>query len=407
MPDNKTPGHLYGRFFLICRFVLFLTVTSPVLAGTLEQAKRLHERLTGISPSATTLAAMKTHLDNGEGQSAANLAMEHRAFYEVTLKTLASPWTNEEQSVYTPLNDYSATVIGLVRDDEDFRQILYGDVIYTGSGAGIPAYSNNNNNHYQKLDELGINLKDNLQKQTQSAVTGLPAAATAGIITSRAAAKAFFKDGTNRAMLRFTLINHLCTDLEGLKDSTRAPDRIRQDVTRSPGGDSRIFLNNCAGCHTGMDPLAQAFAYYNWEYNSDTDPNGEAGHLDYNTATDPATGTRVQAKYLINQNNFKPGFITLNDNWSNYWRAGKNALLGWDSNLPGQGQGVKSMGRELANSHTFAQCQVKNIFKAVCLRPISSQADSSQVDTTTSNFISSGYQLKRVFADIGLYCMGD
>ena len=47
-------------------------------------------------------------------------------------------------------------------------------------------------------------------------------------------------------------------------DTTRPPDRIRQDVARSPGGDSRLFLNNCVGCHSGMDPMAQAFAYYNF-----------------------------------------------------------------------------------------------------------------------------------------------
>ena len=80
--------------------------------------------------------------------------------------------------------------------------------------------------------------------------TGLPPDATAGVLTSRAAAQAFFVAGTNRAMFRFTLMNHLCNDLEQLNDTTRAPDRIRQDVSRSPGGDSRIFLNSCVGCHS-------------------------------------------------------------------------------------------------------------------------------------------------------------
>ena len=49
---------------------------------------------------------------------------------------------------------------------------------------------------------------------TQSAVYGLPAAATAGIMTTRAGASAFFIAGTNRAMFRFTMINHLCHDME-------------------------------------------------------------------------------------------------------------------------------------------------------------------------------------------------
>jgi len=39
----------------------------------------------------------------------------------------------------------------------------------------------------------------------------------------------------------------------------------RQDVSRSPGGDSRLFLNNCIACHSGMDPMTQAFAYYDYD----------------------------------------------------------------------------------------------------------------------------------------------
>ncbi len=65
-------------------------------------------------------------------------------------------------------------------------------------------------------------------------------------------------------MFRFTLIAQLCNDMQTVEDITRPPDRIRQDVSRSPGGDSRVFLNSCIGCHSGMDPMAQAFAYYNF-----------------------------------------------------------------------------------------------------------------------------------------------
>ncbi len=83
-------------------------------------------------------------------------------------------------------------------------------------------------------------------------------------MTTRGAASAFFVNGTNRAMFRFTMMNHLCNDLQTVMDITRPPDRIRQDVTRSPGGVSTLFLTNCIGCHSGMDPMAQAFAYYNF-----------------------------------------------------------------------------------------------------------------------------------------------
>ena len=51
-------------------------------------------------------------------------------FYNITLKNYVAPWTNEEQTVFTRLNDYTATVIGVVRDGYDFRRILYDDIIY-------------------------------------------------------------------------------------------------------------------------------------------------------------------------------------------------------------------------------------------------------------------------------------
>jgi hypothetical protein len=298
----------------------------------------------------------------------------------------------------------------MIRDDLDFRQVLYGDILYVGAGnLGLPAYSMSNNAHYQALEDQGINLKANLARTTQSSVMGLPAESTAGVMTTRAAAKAFFYAGTNRAMFRFTLLNHLCTDLEPVKDISRPPDRIRQDVSRSPGGDSRIFLNNCIGCHSGMDPMAQAFAYYNYEYDRNADPDGINGRLAYNGAgtSDPDTGSRVQGKYLINADNFKSGYVTTDDRWNNYWRSGPNALLGWDAGLSGSGTGAKSLGQELAGSDAFARCQVKKVFKTVCLRQPTDSNDFTKVDEMVASFKSSNYKMKQIFAEAGAYCMGD
>ena len=379
-------------------------------AGSLEQAKQLHDRIAGVAASEATLLSMAALLDDGKPIEAAYLAMETPAFYSTTLKLFATPWTNIDQDIFAPLNDYSATVIGAVRDDVDFREILQADMVYVGNNSlNLPAYNRNNNDHYQALEDQFIDLKEGLERTTQSSLNGLPSSATAGVLTSRAAAKEFFYLGTNRAMFRFTLMNHLCTDLEPLKDNTRPTDRIRQDVSRSPGGDSRLFINNCSSCHSGMDPLAQAFAYYQYEFNLEQDPTGENGAIAYNTSgqTDPDTGTRVQGKYHINSTSFPYGFVTPNDDWQNYWREGPNQKLGWDSGLPGQGSGAKSLGQELANSHAFAQCQVKKVFKSVCLRDAESQADIAQISATTASFKQNAYQLKRVFAEVGNYCMGE
>ena len=327
-PQHDRGGNVTARLGLKTSLaVLTCLLTLNSLAGPREQAKRLHERLAGVPPTETVLDAMTNDISSGNPIDAANRAIETDTFYSVSLKNWITPWTNEEMTVFAPLNDYTATVIGVIRDELDFREILSGDILYVGdSNLGLPGYSNTNNSHYEALEDQRLSLRTNLVSTTQSQVTGLPTEATAGIMTTRAAARAFFSAGTNRAMFRFTLMNHMCTDLEPLMDSSRSPDRIRQDVSRSPGGDSRIFLNNCIACHAGMDPLAQAFAYYEYQYDSNNDPSGANGQITYNSVgqTDPVSGTRVTQKHLINSDTFPTGFITPDDQWTNYWLTRKH-----------------------------------------------------------------------------------
>ncbi|HET9694598.1 MAG TPA: hypothetical protein VFP48_09435, partial [Steroidobacteraceae bacterium] len=346
-----------------------------------------------VPPTEAVLTSMASDVAAGRAADAAYTAMQHRAFYDVTLKNFAMPWTNRDQSVFAPLNDYVATVIGMVRDDVAFDRVLYDDILYVGrSGLGVPGVSAAGNEHYAALESQHVNLKNDLVQATQSSVYGLPAEATAGVMTTRAAAQAFFVAGTNRAMFRYTLLNHLCTDLEQVQDPTRPPDRIRQDVSRSPGGDSRVFLNNCIACHSGMDPMTQAFAYYDYDE--------AGGRMVY-------TAGVVRPKYFNNKETFPAGFATPDDAWDNYWRQGRNSLLGWDGSLPGKGAGAKSLGRELARSDAFATCQVQKVFRAVCLRPPSDAADRARVQAMATEFKSGGYRLKQVFAGAATYCMGD
>jgi hypothetical protein len=382
--------------------VLATVLSANALAADTQrrQAKRIHDRLTGVAPSEAVLDAMEQAIINSGGVAAAQLAMDPAQnplafnFYNVTLKNFVSPWTNEEQSAFVPLNDYSATVIGMIRDDVPFNQVLSADLLYTGAPGlpGVAAYSPANNDHYRDLEDLHYDLSDPsvLQSNVQSNLNGIPATATAGVVTSRAAAEAFFIAGTNRAMFRFTMMNHLCTDLEPLKDVTRPPDRIRQDVSRSPGGDSRIFLNSCVGCHAGMDPMAQAYAYYEYDENT--------GRLVY-------TPNSVQPKYLINANNFSYGYVTTDDHWDNYWRSGPNANLGWGPEIPAaQRNGAKTLGQELAGSTAFARCQAIKVYRAVCL------SDPAESDLTSllaaSNFTSS-YNMKDLFANAADACKGN
>lgn len=399
-------AHRRSRFGVLAVFVaLVASLTgAPTLADVRDQAKRIHDRIAGVPPDEATLATMAGLLASGNTQdhvTAALMATDAPEFYNVTLKNLAAPWTNREQSVFVPLNDYTATVIGMVREEMDFREILHADVVCVGTSGSLPPYSRSSNAHYEEIERRGVDMSDPNQFGCvpQSSLTGVPGSATAGVMTTRAAAKAFFIDGTNRAMFRFTLLNHMCNDLEQVMDTTRVPDRIRQDVSRSPGGDSRIFLNNCIGCHSGMDPLAGAFAYYDYVYDVANDPEAENGQLVYNESA-------VASKYFNNDNNFEFGYITTDDSWLNYWRAGQNYLLGWDESLPSSGNGAKSMGWELANSDAFARCQVKKVFQNVCLHPPEDTADRDQISDMVDSFRASNYNLKQVYAESALYCRG-
>lgn len=361
-----------------------------------DQATRMYNRIAGVPPSPNVLASMMAASDP---VTAALIATKDPAFYNDTIRNMAAPWTNRDQSVFVPLNDYTATVIGMVREDIPFNNLLSLDILYVAdSTSGAPAYSPGNNLMYQFLDDNNVDLSVHLVKSTQSANLGIPVAATAGVMTTRGAASAFFINGTNRAMFRFTMMNHLCSDLPTIMDITRPPDRIRQDVTRSPGGVSTLFLTNCIGCHSGMDPMAQAFAYYNF---NNTDPTTAAtmGQLVY-------TAGQVQPKYFINKTNFPQGFSTPDDSWENRWRSGPNQIMGWSLSLSGSGSGAKSLGQELAASRAFASCQVTRVFKTVCFRAPDSQNDINQVNSMITTF-EQGYSLRQVFAQSAAYCLGN
>ena len=158
------------------------------------------------------------------------------------------------------------------------------------------------------------------------------------------------------------------------------------DLARGEGLAVREF-----GAHT---LCTIAFAYYNYDETNQ--------RLEYTAGT-------VQPKYFNNDLNFPQGYRTTDDHWENYWREGQNAYLNFDVNgqgLPGEGFGAKSMGEELANSEAFASCQVKKVFKAVCLRDPEDQNDFDLVDDATDTFTMTNYSMRQVFADVAVHCRG-
>jgi hypothetical protein len=167
-----------------------------------------------------------------------------------------------------------------------------------------------------------------------------------------------------------------------------------------------------------MDPMAQAFAYYEFPYpDADAfpglslDERKDMGQLVYSPG-------EVQAKYLINSATFGSGYVTPNDHWSNYWRLGDNSeRIGW-RNPPtntgvvdlvandaiAEGDGAASLGWEMANSEAFSWCQVKKVFRNVCLRePMPTAAESGAIEDFVGNF-NADHNIKQVFAEVAGYC---
>src|SRR5262245_25083581 len=89
---------------------LALGAAAPALAGPREQARRMHDRLVGIPPSAAVLDSMAAQVEGGDPLAAAYQAMQNPAFYSMTLRNFATPWTNVAQTPFAELNDFSATV---------------------------------------------------------------------------------------------------------------------------------------------------------------------------------------------------------------------------------------------------------------------------------------------------------
>ncbi len=378
-------------------FTLGIVSTSVSLAGPREQAKRMHDRLAGVPPTEAVLTQM-TNLITAQPLLAADIAMANPSFINTTIKDWATPWTNRDQSVYRDLNDSTATVMGFVRDNVPFDQILYADRVYHApAGAADADYSINDNDHYVDLQNDRVNFSDPsvLIFSTQSSLNSeLGAAQTAGIMTTRGYAEAFIVAGTNRAAVRFATLNFMCMDMEAFRDKAAYPNRVRQDVDRSPGGDSKIFMNDCLTCHAGLDGLAGAFAYYDY-----VEVEDEGERLIY-------TAGEVQPKYVRDAGVFPTGFNTQNDSWANYWRSGKNSWVGWNAANGGLGNGAKELGMELSQSRQFSECQVKKVFEKVCHRSPNGDADNTAVENIATIFEANNRSMKRVFAETAIYCMG-
>lgn len=351
-------------------------------AASVDIARQWYSRLTGLpaGPNHPVIVAMAAKLDAGDTAGAADLALQDPSFIDVVVRQLATPMSNRTGDPFYELNDFSATVMGVVRDDVDARELLKGNFTYEGATPlNLPLNTRDSNAHYQKLDTMGLSLAKSLKRVSPQWRDGLGGA---GLLTTRGWAEAHYNAGTNRRALAMTLENFLCRPITTMKDTRLPPYRIRQDIDREPAGKPIDFQQTCRGCHAGMDPMAGAFA------NLDFDSGIFMILKDYSVAK----------KYVKNSGTYTPGYVTSDNSWENYWALYNSPQnLGWRGAL--KGNGAQELGASLAETEAFGQCLARRVVAQVCRLKDYTAVPDAVAMAMAHNFEADGYKMRSLYRD--------
>lgn len=408
-------------------------VSGPVMAQDRSpqgEAKWLIERLAGIKISADDprLADAAAKIAAGDKVGAAQVATAMPSFLNVTVKQFGAQMSSRDETIREPLNDFSASIIGVTRDQRDARELLYGNFYYAATDAtklnGIKIASILvpdlllSNNHYSALERANVDLGQVLVRTEGQmiAISGdasTPSPDPAGILTSRAWLSAHAVAGTNRRNVEFAFRQFMCVPITGWADTLASDVRIGRDVDRFPGGDNTKFLTTCKGCHTVMDGFRGAFS--KWDYS--TTVNG-AIHVANGVTTGNFTPNIDTANrgviFKMNRPDFvqfSGGYVLTDDSFVNNAIRGANAtLFGWRGNAPdadgalsSRTTGVHAFGRLIANSQRFSQCMAKRVWASVCRTELS-QAEMEMIFVSMGlDFETKGYNLKKLFETIAVH----
>lgn len=369
--------------FSVVILVLF-AATTEAAAPPGELASRLWARLTGtlLALDDPRRPQMEKLLAEGQANEAAKIATADDGFINVTVRHWAGPFGNRAETPTQALDDTTAMILGTVRDDRDFREILTGDFIYfvdtaSQESSSVPTMDSGSNQHFESAEREGVNLRRTLKRREPQEPRVLEAA---GVLTSRAWAEAHLQAGTNRRAIDFTFRQFLCSSLQDMRDATLPDFRVHRDVDRSPGGNSQTYLNTCRSCHAGMDALVSAYAYFRFDFR--------------NVGQGVIRDLKVQRKMNQNGSVYPEGYITADDSWINLFTQNQNARFGWRGDL--SGNGIRQFGNMIANSEGFSRCMTRKVFRQVCNRELQDSEESLAVKLA-SDFEKQGYRLRTLF----------
>lgn len=412
---------------------LLLGLSSNVMAQTQAQkddAKWIYERITGVKWAADhpLITQAATMVAAGQRAEVAALATQQPQFLNVTVKNFALEMSTRDETIRIPLNDFAATIMGVVRDNTDARELLYGNFFYVGDPARIPASIPNviadpnemgrrvlsSNEHYEALDSKnnrldvgsvlmrvnGQRLVENvIQVQNQPDQYVIVANPDpGGVLTSRTFIEAHAVAGTNRRPVEYTFRQFMCLPLEQWADALSSDVRIGRDIDRFPGGDHVKFQTSCKSCHTVMDGFRGAWARWDFDNNRALQTTVRQGASD---------GNRVLNKLNRNNTVYPGGYVTTNDSWVNHAVRGVNATqFGWrglDKVTPvNTGIGVNAFGRLVANSQRFSTCMAKRVFKSVCRKELS-DSEIATYSSLGTQFESLNYNMRNLYQIAALH----
>lgn len=372
------------------------------------QAKKLLERVAGVKVAGDhpLLDRMEPLISQLKWQEAAAVATEHPDFLNTTIKQMGLKMSTVEEAITVPMNDLTAYLMGVVRDDVDARELLTGNYTYIGDYRKVPAsfgrfradplsHMVESNDHFLDLGDLRLDIGSLLtriegqmvrQNSTSSIVFNPD---PAGVLTSRSFISAHTIAGTNRRPVEFTFRQFMCTPIEEWADTTASDARIGRDIDRYPGGDHTMFQVSCKGCHTGMDGFRGAFA--KWDFGG-----GVILNRDVQRRSDGSPEVGVVGKMNQNGNTFTSGYVTTDNSFVNNARGPANeARFGWRGEAT-SGFGVKGFGKMVAESSRFSECMVKRTFEAVCRKEISIDEKTAFIKDHAKKFEEAGYNLKKL-----------
>lgn len=388
------------------------------------KAQDIFQRLTGVKTPIydPVLTQMVQRLNANDPVGAAAIATNDFRFINITVRDFASKMSNRSETINVPMNDFTATIMGVVRDDLNAQRLLTDNITYMvdPTRAAVPSTMVTDilrsNNHYEAADTQRVDFSQVLtrfdrsgQPLTQKVFDGTRAQempSPAGLLTSRGWLSAHAIAGTNRRLVEFSLREFLCTPLENVADSTGPDNVVGPDIDRFPGGSHTKFTTTCRACHTIMDGFRPAFAYltFNSDYvmHSYTSPRVNTQDEEdrgLGMFKSPAAGASyVSKKINHNETVFPGGRVTVDDNWVNNAIYGANSsYFSWKST---SGKGVQAFGKMLSESRQFPLCMAKRIYAQVCKRePTASETEMLNAAATEFS-TNRNYSLKYLFQRI-------